>query len=91
VWTTRFSLSIIVSLALRIGEAIGAVGTQQKPAEARSGAERRGRGPEQDCGGWVGAEVIAAGGHRPEAGHVIAVRSRGGRGAVLLYLALAPK
>ena len=47
---------------------------QQKPAEAGSGAERRDHRPEQDCGGRVGVEVIAAGGHRPEAEHVTAVR-----------------
>jgi len=65
---------------------------RQKPAEAGSGAERRDHRPEQDCGGSGGAAVIAAGGHRPEAEHDNAERSRGGRGAVgVLYPALAPK
>ena len=54
---------------------------QQKPVEARSGATRRDHGPEPECGGRDGEAVIAAGGHRPEAGHVIAVPSSApGRG-----------
>jgi len=49
---------------------------QQKPVEARSGATRRDHGPEPECGGRDGEAVIAAGGHRPEAEHDNAVRSR---------------
>mgnify|MGYP007116955812 FL=1 len=71
-WQSGFSLFTVVNLAL--SEATGATGMQQKPAEAGSGAERRDHRPEQDCGGRVGVEVIAAGGHRPEAEHVTAVR-----------------
>jgi hypothetical protein len=52
---------------------------RQKPAEAGSGAERRDRRPEQDCGGSGGEAVIAAGGHRPEAELVIAVASMASR------------
>jgi len=73
VWQSGFSLFTVVKLAL--SEATGATGMQQKPAEAGSGAKRRDHRPEQDCGGRDGEAVIAAGGHRPEAEHVIAVAS----------------